>query len=203
MNRKITVNTDLRRKFNIIQQEVMVGTWDNFLLALTLFTIGLGITLIITGFSNLSPLWLLVILISFMVLWFIFNIFSLLLDSVFSKKNRFTNKSKFVSFMLAFFIFLILLVALPFLLEFIIGSENYGNYFKAGSVGFIILAIFIYVVPFISGIKIYPKIKRFFKDNCPTLILKEILFVDEENKKRLLKHWSTTLSELRKLDREY
>ena len=131
MTKKTTLNTELRRKLNSIQQEVIVGTWDNVLLALTLFIIGVGITLIITGLSNLSPNWFLIILISFMVLWFTLQNFSLLLSSIFSKKNRFTNKSIFISFILSFFLFLFLLIAFPYFLEWALGSNLYLESFRS------------------------------------------------------------------------
>lgn len=198
-----TINTELRRKLNAVQQEVTVGTWDNVFLALTLFAIGIGVTLILTGLSNLSPNWFLIILIAFLFLFLILQNFSLLLDSIFSKKNRFTNKSKFISFVLAIFVFLILLVGLPYLLAWIF-KESYLLHFNTESHWFYLLALVVYGVPILLGTKVfYPRIKEFFKNNCPTLILKAILSAKEDNQKRLLKHWGTTLSELRKKDREY
>ncbi len=203
MVKKNTINTELRRKLNAIQQEVSVGTWDNVFLALTLFVIGMGVALILAGLSNLSPNWFLIILISFMALWFILQNFSLLLDSIFFRKNRFTNKSKFISFTLSIFVFLILLVGLPYLLIWIF-KKSYPLYFNTKSLWFYLLALVVYGTPILLCTKIfYPRIKKFFKNNCPTLILKRILLVKGDNQKILLKHWNTTLSELRKKDREY
>jgi hypothetical protein len=200
------METELRRKMNMLQQEVIVGTWDNVILALTLFIIGIGITLILTGFSKLFPLspnWLLITLISLMTILFILQIFSLFLDSIFSKKNRFTNKSKFISFILSFFIFLILVVGLPYLLSLILKPNIYTLSFKTGSFGFYLLAILIYGIPILFWIKTYQKIKEFFKRNCPTLILRGVLSLKGQDREKLLKHWNTTLLELRKIDREY
>lgn len=199
---KIYIPNKFWRRINEIQQEVTVSTWDNVLLALTLFILGAGITLIITGLSKLTPIWFLIILISFMFLWFILQNFILLLDSIFFKERRFTNKSKFIAFILSFFIFLILLIGLPYLLAQIF-PDSYNTYFRTGAIGFIILALIVYVTPIIIGLKTYPKIKRFFKYNCPTLILKGIMSAKKEHREKLLKHWDTTLSELKELDRKY
>lgn len=201
-DKKMHIPTKFWRRMNEIQQEVTVSTGDNVLLALTLFIIGIGITLIITGLSKLTPVWFLVVLISFMFIWFILQNFILLLDSIFFKEKRFTNKSKFISFVLSFFMFLVLLIGLPSLLAQIF-QKSYNIYFRSGTIGFYILALVVYTAPVIIGIKIYPKIKRFFKYNCPTLILKGILSTKREHREKLLKHWDTTISELKELDKKY
>jgi len=187
-----------------IQQEVVVATWDNVLLGLTLFAIGLSFTMILTGLSNLStkisPNWLLLILTSFMFLWFIFQPFLLLLDSVFYKERRFTNKSKFIAFVFSFFIFSILFGVLSLLA--IIFPEFYIKYINHSFL-FYISFIILYGIPTVSWFIIYPKIKKFFLKNCPTLILKGILSSPKQQRRKLYNHWNTTYSKLKELDKKY
>ncbi len=182
-----------------IQQEVMVATWDNALLASTFLIIGICITLIITGLSNpnLSPNWLLIALISVLLLLFLLYTFPLFLDSIFFKGRRFTNKSKFITFLFSFFLFLILIIGLPLLLTFVL-KININNPFI-----FYPLLIIIYGTPIFFGWKIYPKIKKFFLTNCPTLILKGILSNPKRNRLKIYKHWDTTPNKLKELDKKY
>lgn len=203
MTSSSNISAEMRRKLNIIQQEIKIGTWDNFFLALLLSVVGILITLIITGVSIQSPAWLLIILVAVMFSFFLIELFSLFFDSVFSNKNRFTNKSKFISSSLSYIVFLILLIGLPYLLSLISTSAAYEQYLGINKAGFWFLTALVYLPPFYLYLLMLPRIRRFFKKECPTLLLKVILSQEEEQRKKLLRSWDTTLAELRKLDRDY
>lgn len=187
-------------KMKEVQQEVMVATWDNVLLALTLFAIGSLIAVILAGLTNFSPNWIGIILLSITFLGFIFQPLILFLDSIFYKERRFTNKSKFIAFIFSIFIFFILFGIL-FLLS-ITFPEFYSNYISKG-LYFYLSLIIIYGIPVVSWFIVYPKIKKFFLKNCPTLILRGILSSKRQDRAKLYKHWGTTSSKLKELDMKY
>jgi len=187
-------------KINEVEQEVIVGTWDNVLLALTIFALGIGITILVTGIVSpkISPSWLLVMLIAFLFVFFLLQAGLIFLDSIFFKERRFTNKSRFIALLISFCTLLILLFALPVILI------NILPYFEINKPEvYFPMLVLVYGIPILVYQITYPKIKRFFLKNCPNLILKKILVMSSENKKRLLKHWNTTLPELKKLAKEY
>lgn len=191
--------TKLWNRLNEIEQEVNLGTFDNIIIASLFLVLALSISVLLWTFSNLNSIFN--ILLATILLFFIIFLSQVILgylNSTIFKENRFSNKVNALTILLAFTIFLITVIVIPLVIEFL-----FPTFDQQKSSHFIILAIVIYGIPAYFAIKIYPKVIRFFVKSFPNLFLKTIRRMNKEKRKKSLKKIGMSLSELKTLCLKY
>jgi len=189
-------------KLNQIEQEVSLGTFDNAVLALMIFIVALSLAILSMGvpdsFKDSPALIITFFYIVLLAIPLISAIWSYAY-SIFFKRGRFTTKINTITLLIAFLFFLFLnFVATIIIL--IIESNSFvlPNYSAFIVVGLIIVFVMIY-----SLRQIKPKIRIFFLEEYPRLILKRVIKMDAEEQKKTLKKLKKTLPELIELAEKY
>ncbi len=183
-------------KLNLIREEVNLSSMDNVILTLTLLLISTLIAIILFGFSVEfgSPTIILSVFISCMFLLFIFQTFFAFISSIFFEGNRFSNKIYFISILLSFLLFLVLLILIPYFL-----GKLFPTYSFNEGLSFYILISIIYGLPLIFYFFIKSKIRNFYLRRYANLFYEIIQRMNKEQRNKILKKLKITYKELKVL----
>lgn len=186
----------LNKRLNEIEQEVNIGSLDNVIIALMILIIGISVSVLTLGFSSYlnSPTYLVVMLVIIMFTLPLMHLMFGYLDSIIFKHSRFHNKINVITILLTIFIFLILVIGLPILLQYFFPNLNQGeNIIK------IPLGLIVFGIPIYFGFQGRLKIIKYFVKNYPNLILKKISKMNKEQGLRELKNLKVSYKELKNL----
>lgn len=181
-------------KLNLVREEVVLGTMDNTILALFLLILSLSISVVILGLSNqiTSPIFLMAAFFGILLFWFISQAMVGFVDSIFFEERRFNNKINVITLTLAFLVFLILVVALPFFL-----IKLFPQLYPLEKPALGILIVIVYGTPILFWILIRPKIKKFFLRRFGGLFFEAIKKMKKDDQKKVLKEFEVSYKGLK------
>lgn len=200
ISNKIKIDSNISRRLNEIEQEINLGTFDNIVIASMFLIIAMVVSILLWSLSNYHKS-IFYLMIAAVLLLFLYNFSQLtlgFLNSIIFKDRRFTNKINVITILLSLFLFITLIIVIPFGLEKIFISLDQNNWYIFYPMFAIIL-----VSPIIFGIFIRPKITKFFVENFPNLFLKRLNKMNKEQRNNALKKIKKTLPELKELARKY
>lgn len=185
------------RRLNIIKEEVSLGTLDNTILALIVFFIAIGISMLSLTTTEIIQKIPIIIVPFFSILMLILPLLAFIVmyvPSIIHPEGKFTSKIYALTF-LSFNFFSIILFFITSLFLIVYETKN-GTipipYFGEG------LAVVIFVISLIITILVRPKIKEYFTKYYPCMIFRRMNNIGKKDKEKTEKFFKIKYSELKR-----
>jgi hypothetical protein len=175
----------IENRLNLIEESVNLGTFDTAILALMIFVVGVGISLVSLGIPNIlknnPPL-----VVGFLYLFvLIIPIFSSIYGysiSIFEKNARFSRKIIIITILGGLTVFVVgiwLLLLCFWLYESVLGRGAINNIFVYIFVGVVFISSILLTV-----FRIYKDIKQYFNENFKHIIKRRLNEIKRQKDKK-------------------
>lgn len=187
---------EINYKLNLLREEVTLSSMDNVILALTILVISTAIAILFFGFSSelTSPVVIILMLMSLMVILVISQSFLGFVNSIFFEEGRFSNKINFLAILLSFILFLVLLLLIPYFL-----IKTFPEIYPLKGFYFYLLVGVVYGIPIFFWFLIRSKIRKFYLRKFANLFYEKIHKLDKEQRQKSLDQLDITYKDLKKL----